>query len=107
MSPARWGVEATEFNSSDPSTIQHRGHLLLVSSLLCTLEAAAQGLHLTLQGVNLQRLGSSNDAMLLGVRHVCSQVPEKRCDKNLEMLKYVETGGKKSGEPPQFNCKLG
>ena len=48
-----------EFNSSDPSTIQHRGHLLLVSSLLCTLEAAAQGLHLTLQGVNLQRSGAS------------------------------------------------
>jgi len=39
--------------------------------------------------------GFSNDAMLLGVRHVCSQVPEKRCDKNLEMLKYVETGGGK------------
>jgi hypothetical protein len=31
----------------------------------------------------------------------------KKDDKNLEMLKYVETGGKKSGEPPQFNCKLG
>ena len=107
MSPERWGVEATEFNSSDPSTVA-----------TCSLSALSCALWKPLRKVSTWRckastctdqiVGFFNDAMLLGLRHVSSQVPGKRCDKNLEMLKYVETGGNKfRWATEKFNYKLG
>ena len=96
-----------EFNSSDPSTIQHRGHLLLVSSLLCTLEAAAQGLHLTLQGVNLQRSGASPMMpCCLGFDMFVPKFRKKMWQK-LRNAEICWNRGGNSGEPPQFNYKLG